>query len=322
MEAQATPIISIIVPMYNEALNALPFYSAVTGVMDKIEHAFELIFVNDGSSDDTQLELEKLAAKDKNVKIIDFARNFGKEIAVTAGLHESSGDAAIIIDADLQHPVAKIHEFIRAWERGAEVVVGVREGSGHYESHLKAAASKTFYKIMNKLSETDITPHSTDFRLLDRVVIDEFCRFTERNRMTRGLIDWLGFKRDYVYFTADKRHLGEASYSLRKLIGLASNSFVSNSLFPLKLAGYLGAIITIVSGLAGSFVIVEKYILGDPLSFRFSGPAILGLLTMFLVGVILACLGLIALYIANIHAESTNRPLYVVRRTRAKRITS
>ena len=170
-----------------------------------------------------------------------------------------------------------------------------------------------FYKIINRISATKIIPNATDFRLLDKKVIIEFNKFTEKSRITRGLIDWLGFKREYIYFNAPKRINGKASYSFIKLCKLALNSFVSMSLFPLKFAGYLGILITIGAGLMGLFIFIEKYILNDPWRLNFSGPAILAIIILFLVGIILSCLGLIALYIANIHNEVTNRPIYIIR---------
>lgn len=159
----------------------------------------------------------------------------------------------------------------------------------------------------------EIVTRATDFRLLDRVVIDEFNKLSERNRMTRALIDWLGFRRDYVYFEANERIHGIPSYNFWKLVQLAFNSMISFSLFPLKLAGYLGIIITFLSGLLGIFIMVDRYVIKE---LGFSGTAILAVVILFLIGIVLICLGLIALYIANIHAEVTNRPMYIVRRNK------
>jgi dolichol-phosphate mannosyltransferase len=173
-----------------------------------------------------------------------------------------------------------------------------------------------FYGILNRITKTPVTPNATDYRLLDRLVIDEFNRFTERNRLTRGLIDWLGFRHAFVYFHPSTRRNGHATQSYKKLFELAVTSFVSMSFFPLKLAGYIGLIIVLVSLPLGIFVIFEKYIFQDALGLSITGTASLGLLILFLVGVILCCLGLMALYIANIYGEVTGRPLYVVRRRR------
>jgi len=218
-----------------------------------------------------------------------------------------------MIDADLQHPPELIYEFLAKWKHGAEIVIGVRNKNQN-ENFIKKTGSYCFYKIINKISDTKITPFATDYRLLDRIVIKEFNKFTEKNRITRGLIDWLGFKRDYIYFNANQRAHGKASYCYLKLFKLAINSIVSLSLFPLKIAGYSGIFITLFAGLLGIFIIIEKYIFNDPWNLNFSGPAILAVIILFLVGIILGCLGLIALYIASIHNETINRPLYVIRK--------
>jgi polyisoprenyl-phosphate glycosyltransferase len=215
-----------------------------------------------------------------------------------------------MIDADLQHPAEVIREFLGKWEKGAEVVIGVRE-KNKGESFAKKAGSFLFYKIINCISDTKIVPNATDFRLIDRVVIDEFNKMTERNRMTRALIDWMGFRRDYIFFKANERLHGVASYSYLKLFRLAFNSMISLSLFPLKLAGYLGIIITFLSGILGIFIFTSQYIMH---TMNYSGSAILAVIILFLIGIVLICLGLIALYIANIHSEVVNRPLYVIRK--------
>jgi polyisoprenyl-phosphate glycosyltransferase len=218
-----------------------------------------------------------------------------------------------MLDADLQHPPSAIPEFLAKWENGAEVVVGVRKENNR-GSWLKSASSWFYYKIINKISETSIVPDATDFRLLDRIVIDEFNKFSERNRMTRALIAWLGFRREYILFDSPARVHGKAAYSTTKIIKLALISFVSMSLLPLKLAGYLGIIVTVGSGLLGLFIFFDKYIWGDPFGFSFSGPASLAILNTFFIGIVLSCLGLIALYVGNIHGEVIGRPMYVIRK--------
>jgi dolichol-phosphate mannosyltransferase len=257
-------------------------------------------------------EIKKLPDRDDRVKYLQFSRNFGKELATTAGLREAKGDAAIMIDADLQHPAELIPRFIEKWKKGAEVVVGVRK-KNRREGLVKKIGSFLFYKIINAIAEIRITPNATDFRLLDRAVMNEFNRFTEKNRMSRALIDWLGFNRDYIYFNANPRMDGKAGYSTLKLVRLALSGFVSLSLVPLKLAGYLGIVIVIISGSLGLFIFIERYVLGEPWNMGFSYPSILAVINLFLIGIVLSCLGLIALYIANIHGEVINRPMYVIR---------
>lgn len=304
--------ISVIVPVYNEEENIPLFYNALYSIF--AERDYELIFINDGSKDNSKKAIEELVKKDARIKFIEFSKNFGKEAATSAGLAHAKGDAAIMIDADLQHPIELIPDFIKEWEKGVDVVVGIRR-ENQREGLIKKYGSVLFYKIMNFIGDTEITPRATDFRLIDRVVIDQFNKFTEHGRMTRGLIDWLGFSRAYIPFVANERKYGKASYTYAKLIKLALSSFVSYSLFPLKLAGYLGVFIILTSGSFGLFMLVEDIILDDPLRLHFSSIAMLAMLILFLVGVVLACLGLIALYVANIHREVMARPLYVVRRT-------
>jgi glycosyltransferase involved in cell wall biosynthesis len=308
-------MISIVIPIYNEAPNVVPLYETVKSIIKKLPQKFELIFVDDGSSDDSVRELRYVTKRDKNAKIIELARNFGKEIAVTAGIHTAKGDAAIIMDADLQHPPELLPEFLDEWEHGADIVVGVKQ-YGKDESWFKKFSSSTFYTLLGTVSSTKITPHASDFRLINRKVIDTFKTFTERNRITRGLIDWTGFDRRYVYFEAPPRLHGDATYSYRKLFGLAINSFTAHSMMPLKLAGWLGWFILVLSVFLGIFTVTEKFILGDPMKLEITGTALLAIMLLFLVGVILICLGFVAMYIARIHEEVINRPLYIIKRER------
>ena len=307
--------ISIIIPAHNEERNIPLIYDKLKEVSESFlgKYLFEIIFINDGSDDDTFVEIEKLARNDENLKYIDFSRNFGKETATSAGLNSCNGDACIMLDADLQHPVELIPNFIIKWEAGAEVVVGIR-AQNKSDGFAKKIGSAIFYKIINKISEIEVVPNATDFRLLDRIVIDQFNKLTETNRMTRALIDWLGFRREYINFQANERIHGQASYDFWKLFKLAMNSFVSLSLFPLKLAGNLGLVIVFVSGISGLYILLGKYFFHTRFASTFSDSENLAILIVFLVGIILTSLGLIALYIANIHGEVINRPMYVVRK--------
>lgn len=312
MKAHArTPLISIIVPVYNEADNLPLLYKEIAESSDRLPYQFEMLFVDDGSQDDSAKVLHKFARKDRRIRLIRFSRNFGKEAAVTAGLHAARGNAALIMDADMQMPPSLMTQFIRKWETGSEVVVGVFKSRNL--SFVKRMGAKLFYKIMRRISHTKITPNATDYRLLDRKVINVFNQFTERNRITRGLIDWLGFERDYIYFEQQPRQFGTPGYTFKKLVTLAMNSFTAYSLLPLRLAGYIGAAILAVSVPAGVFLYVERYILGDYLHLGINGTTMLAMLTIFMVGLVLTCLGMMSMYIAHIHAEVTNRPLYVVR---------
>ena len=308
-------LISIIVPVKNEERNILEIYKHTKEVFKGLSsYAYEFVYVDDGSTDNSVDEVEKLEAKDEGVRLIRLARNFGKEIATSAGLRHAQGDAAIMIDADLQHPPSVIPAFLEKWDEGYDVVIGVRDSAEKHAGMVKRATSRWFYRFLNMISAVEITPHATDFRLMDRTVINEFNRFTEHNRMTRGLVDWLGFSRAYVEFVPAKRRYGEATYGYAALIRLALNSVVGMSFFPLRLAGYLGVVITFISGVLGLFIFVERFVLDDPLHMHFTGPSILATFNSFLIGIVLMSLGLIALYIANIHSEVANRPLYVEKR--------
>ncbi len=310
-------LLSLIIPCHDESDNIAPFMAACEAALPA-GYGYELIFVDDGSSDDTADKIAALrpAAADVQVRLIELSRNFGKEMAVTAGLAAAQGRAAIIIDADLQHPPQLLSKFVALWEQGAEVVVGVRADDKRYASFAKRQGSRLFYRLINSLSPVEIKPNATDYRLIDRVVIDAYNGFSEHNRMSRGLIDWLGFKRSYLTFSPAPRLNGEASYSLRKLTGLALNSIVGMSLVPLKFAGYLGATITLLFGSLGAFIAVDTYAFNDPLRLNVANSVDLAVLILFLIGIVLMALGLVGLYIAAIHTEVSGRPLYVARPSR------
>jgi polyisoprenyl-phosphate glycosyltransferase len=308
--------ISIITPVYNEEKNVPLFYEEVEKVVKNLPYNFEIIFVDDGSRDNSVKAIKAIKEKTTKINLVQLSRNFGKEIATTAGICECKSHAAIIIDSDLQHPIELIPEFIKRWEDGYDIVVGVRTVGAH-ANKIKEWGSKLFYKILNEISETHIVPHTTDYRLIDKQVINEFKKFTERKRITRGLIDWLGFSRDFLYFEAKERIHGAPSYTVKKLIVLAINSFTSHSLFPLRFAGYLGVFILVTSGISGFIIFVNRYLLNDAMGWKITGTAMLAVLLVFLIGIVLACLGLIAMYIATIHAEVINRPLFVLKRDRS-----
>jgi dolichol-phosphate mannosyltransferase len=281
-----------------------------------VPYQYEIIFVNDGSTDGTKDQIDDLARDDPRIIPLEFPRNFGKEIAVTAGLHHARGEAAIILDSDLQHPVELIPSFLAKWREGSDVVIGVRNRS-RSDGFIRKLGSTCFYNILNLICDPKLIPQSTDYRLVDRAVIDEFNNFTERNRITRGLIDWLGFTHDFLYFDANARQHGRASYSKTKLIHLALTSFISLSLVPLRLAACLGVVIVFLSGILGIVMLVDRYI--RSLGFNFSGPAILANIVLFLVGLLLISIGLLAFYIGHIYQEVQNRPLYVLRKRQNSR---
>lgn len=303
--------LSIIIPVYNEELNLERHHKIIVKKLDSLNLDYEIVYVDDGSTDNSLSKIKLLSNGNKTTKYLSFSRNFGKEAATSAGLKECSGNAAIMIDADGQHPIDMIDTFLDKWKDGFDVVIGVRV-SNKGEGLIKKYGSKLFYKTLNYLSSDNTTPGSTDFRLIDRKVINEFNKLTERGRITRGLIDWLGFKRCYVEFKANERADGKASYSFRKLLSLALHAFISHSTLPLKAVGSLGLIITFLAGLLGIFILVDMYILRDPMNLAITGTATLAVFLSFLVGIVLACQGLLALYVESIFKESQNRPLYII----------
>ena len=306
--------ISFVIPVHNEAQNAPLLYHEILKNVKALPYKFEFIYVDDGSKDFTSEAVEQLAKAHQNIRLIQLSRNFGKEAAVSAGLHAAKGDAAMILDADFQHPPRLIADFIAKWEaEGNDVVIGIRD-YGKSEGWFKRFSSDMFYRLIKPIANTDIIPHASDFRLLDRRVINAFNSLGERDRMARGLIDWLGFNRAFVHFQAAERKHGERSYSYRKLVELAINSFTSYTLVPLRLAGYLGTAMVLFVGPLTAFLYAERYIFNDPFGWGVTNITMLSLFMLFLIGIVLACLGLVAMYIARIHAEVSGRPLYVIRK--------
>ncbi len=301
--------ISVVIPVYNEEKN-LPIISReVTNVFASLPYDYEIIFVNDGSRDNSLLEILRLSEENPKIKGLDFSRNFGKEPALSAGCHKAFGDAVITMDADLQHPTSLIPELIKHWEAGSEVVYTVRK-KNEGASFMKQMTSWMYYWLFNKITSVTTEPRSTDFRLLDKKVVEVFRKFPERERMFRGMVDWMGYKRARVEFVARKRLYGEAGYSYVKLFHLALNSFTSFSLLPLKMAGYFGVMITMLSGALLVVMFISEFF---SKWWVFTPLAILATVNIFLVGIVLISLGFVALYIARIHNEVINRPLYIVR---------
>lgn len=301
--------ISIIVPVYKEQENIRNFYNKIEEVIFGLTgYSWKYIFINDGSDDNSLAILKELASNDTKVKVIDLSRNFGKEIALTAGVKACNDDAAICIDADLQHPPEVIPKLVKKWDQGSEVVTAIRKTSK--KSWIRNIASHLFYWLFNRLSDRKIPSQSTDFRLLDRIVIKNLNAFTERDRMFRSLIDWMGFKKDYIEFESPGRISEKPSYSFKQLMNLVINSITGFSLFPLRLAGYLGIAITSLSLILYIIMVIVRLWVNphcfSPISFVIVSNTIL-------IGIVLICLGTIALYIGHIHTEVINRPLYIVR---------
>lgn len=305
--------VSFVIPIHNEEEGIRDFLDKkFFPAIEKIEkYSKEVILVDDGSTDGTLEIIQEYSKNNKKVRVIALSRNFGKEAALSAGIKYAEGDAVMTIDADGQQSPKIIPDFIKKWQDGAEIVTGVRD---HYTKHglIPRLGSKLFYKMLRLMGNRFTVPGSTDYRLLDRAVVDEFNKLSEHNRITRGLIDWLGFKQEYIYYTYGERMAGKPSYNLKKLFGLAIDSFISMSTTPLVIFGYIGVIITTLSFLLGIFIIVQQYILGDPLGLYWNGAVQLSVFVTFLVGLVLISQAITALYISHIHAESQGRPLYIV----------
>lgn len=312
MAKSRNPSFSVVVPLYNEAAVLSNFHKSLADVLVGYDdETYEIIYVDDGSTDGTNKILKGLVKADPKVKLVKLSRNFGKENALTAGIGVARGGAIITIDGDGQHPVELIPTFLYKWKSGAKVVVGVSRSRKH-ASHYKNLRSRLFYSIFNHLTDQKLLPGATDFRLIDREVQRAFLSLNENDRMTRALIDWLGFEREQVPFITKPRQDGTAGYSRGQLTNLAANSIVSASPKPLYLFGYLGVYITVGAFLLGLVVFIEQLILGDPWHWKFSGTAMLGILIIFLVGLVLISQGILSLYIAHIHSQSKQRPLHII----------
>lgn len=305
-------LISIVSPAYNEEQNILPMAQAVQQAMQTLDTAYtyEYIIVDDGSQDQTWQKIGEVAQKNPKIKGIRLTRNFGQQKAISAGIDRASGEALIYLDSDLQHPPQLFSNLIREWEQGVKVVHTRRTQTAN-EPLIKKAMSKIFYKVAGFLFEIPIEAGMSDFKLLDKEVYEKLKLMRERNRFLRGMVPWLGYPSATVAYEASRRAVGSPYYNFRRNLSFAKIGILSMSTKPLKYVGYLGAALTILSffGLAGSFaVMIYKNDL------RYISPAvILALFNAFLIGIVLACLGVVAVYISYLHQEIVERPLYVVR---------
>jgi glycosyltransferase involved in cell wall biosynthesis len=301
------PVFTIIAPVYNEEECLHRLFDRVSEVMDMTGEPWELVLVDDGSSDHSTDIIRKLAEKDERVRPVIFARNFGHQIAVTAGLDYSRGKAVVIIDADLQDPPEVILELIEKWKEGYQVVYAIRsEREG--ESWFKLATASLFYRMIYKITDVKIPLDSGDFRLLDRKVVDVMNNMRERHRFLRGMSSWIGFRQVGVPYKRAARFAGVTKYPLRKMLKLALNAITSFSYFPLQLATYVGFISAGLSILAIPVVIIFR----ASGSQAFLGQASTLLAVLLLGGVQLISLGILGEYIGRIYDESKGRPLYIV----------
>jgi dolichol-phosphate mannosyltransferase len=301
-------VISIIVPVFNEELVIHETYKRLKAIMDSLDDPYEIIFVNDGSRDNTAVIVQSICETDSNVKLIDFSRNFGHQIAITAGMEYSNGKAIVVIDADLQDPPEIIPEMVKKWREGYDVVYGKRiERKG--ETFFKSFTSKVFYRLLKRLTDFDIPVDTGDFRLIDRKVCDALARITERNRYVRGIISWLGFRQTGVEFVREKRFAGETKYPLKKMLKFAFDAITSFSYKPLKLASYAGILLSLASFVYLLVVVYLRLFTNSTIQGWASTLAV----SLFFNGVVLLIMGIIGEYIGRIYDEVKGRPLYVVR---------
>ncbi|MDX1437711.1 MAG: glycosyltransferase family 2 protein [Anaerolineales bacterium] len=301
------PKFSIVAPIYNE-IDALPeLYSRVSSVMEEIGDAWELVMVDDGSSDGSTQKIMELYEQDRRVRPVLFSRNFGHQIAVTAGLDYSRGEAVVIIDSDLQDPPEVIQEMIERWREGYEVVYAVRtEREG--ETWFKEFTASLFYRIIYRITDVAIPMDTGDFRLLDRKAVDVMGNMRERHRFLRGMSVWVGFKQIGVEYKREARFAGETKYPLRKMTRFATDAITSFSYFPLQLASYLGFFSAALAILAIPIVMYLR-LTGSQ---AFFGQATTLIAVLFIGGVQLISLGILGEYIGRVYDEVKHRPLYVV----------
>ncbi len=298
--------ISVVIPMYCEELVVDECYKRVKKVMIDNKINYELVVVNDGSKDNTLELLKDIAKLDNNVKIIDFSRNFGQQAAMTAGIENATGDAIVIIDADLQDPPEIIIEMIKKWREGYDVVYGKRK-CRKGETVFKKATAKVYYRLLNRLSAVPIPNDVGDFRLIDRKVQQIFINLPEKNKYSRGLIPWIGFKQTYVEYVREKRFDGETKYSVGKLLKLAMDGIVQFSVKPLKMIGVLGIWTALLSFGLLIYAIISKII-----GVATEGWASMMVAITFFSSVQLISLGIIGQYVAKIYDEVKARPNYII----------
>lgn len=297
-------MISIVTPVYNEEDNVVFFHEEITMVMKTTGMDYELIYVNDGSRDRTDELIRELAEKDPHVRAITFARNFGHQTAITCGMDFARGDAVITMDGDMQHPPELIPLLLEKWKDGYDIVQTIRT-STEDSGFIKKITSAGYYKVINSISKTPVTPGGSDFRLMNRKSLDVFLRFREHARFIRGIVGGLGFKQTTIKFEAPARHAGVSKFSMNKMLHFAMDGILTNSTTPLRAAFYAGA----VSGFIGVLLILHvlySYLVGNTVP----GWATMTILIAFFGSANLVGLGIIGEYIGRIYEESKNRPLY------------
>lgn len=301
-------LLSVIIPIYNESDNIDLLYSRLGSVLNKMENStYEMVFVNDGSADNSLELIQKLAQKDDKIKFINFSRNFGHQIAVTAGLDHCNGDAIVIIDADLQDPPELILDLMKKYQEGFQVVYAKRK-SRKGESYLKKLTAKWFYRILSKITSVEIPVDTGDFRIIDRKIVDVLMQMPEKQKFLRGQISWVGYNQTFVEYERDERHAGETGYTYRKMIQFALDGITSFSNFPLKFATMAGFIVSGIAFLVMIYTLFSRFVLQETQP----GWTSLMLSVLFIGGIQLIGIGIIGEYISRISDNVRNRPLYIV----------
>jgi polyisoprenyl-phosphate glycosyltransferase len=301
-------MISIVLPVYNEQENIRSVYERLTAEMDRIGDPYELIFVDDGSSDGSLKMLKELCQLNASVRAISLSRNFGHQIAISAGLEHASGQAVIVMDADLQHPPELVPELIARWKSGFDVVYTVRAGTEH-AGLFKRFSAAAFYRILNRICDIKLTPNTPDFRLLDRRVVDTLLRMPERARFLRGLVSWVGFKQTAIEFVASPRLHGTTKFPLSKMIRFSLDGVTAFSSVPLRLSSYMGLIAALAGVPYGVWAVYARLFTDDAVH----GWASVIVAVLFLGGVQLIAIGILGEYLGRIYEEVKGRPLYVAR---------
>ena len=300
--------ISVVIPCYDEEKNIDYLFERLIEVLDKLETTYEIICVNDGSKDETLNSLIKYHQTQPQIKVINLSRNFGKEIALTAGIDHATGEAVIPIDADLQDPPELIEQLVAKWREGYDVVYAMRR-SRQGESWLKRFTANAFYQTIGKMSRVSIPPNTGDFRLLDRRVVEAVKKMPERNRFMKGLFTWVGFKQTSVLFDREPRFQGNTTWNYWKLWNFAIDGITSFSFLPLKVWSYIGLCVSCLSFIYASFLVIRTIFLGIDVP----GYASLMVAVLFFGGVQLMTLGIIGEYLGRVYEEVKGRPLYFVR---------
>ncbi len=300
-------IYSVVVPLYNEELVINESYRRLVKVMDKIEESYEILFINDGSTDCTKTLAEHICNADGRIKLINFSRNFGHQAAITAGMRYASGNAIIIIDADLQDPPETILDMIKKWKEGFDVVYGKR-AKREGESLFKKFTAKVYYRLLKSMTKEDIPVDTGDFRLISRKVCDTLNSLPEKNRYVRGLVSWVGYKQTFVQFDRQERFAGETKYPLNKMIKLAFDGIAAFSTKPMEISGTLGMILLAIGTLSFIFIFVSNVISGsDVININ-----LLLAFNLMMFGIVFCFLGIMGQYIGRIFVESKDRPLFIV----------